>query len=202
MNKVMSGTPRGWPFASRPLAVLVASVQGSSGCAGDHPNCSAGVDDHRAGTEDDPCDVGVARHSLDGCCGDRRRELHVRRRRSRQSLECFERRRDLEVWALTRVLRHEPGIERMERQLDDRIALAMLQAAIVALAHRPRERLEGRPQGRAADRVQLTADLDRPVFPHAQLQASLLYRNAMFLLDALAVERMPQALAVMPEPSG
>ena len=106
------------------------------------------------------------------------------------------------MWALARVLWHEPGIERMKRQFDDGVALTMLEGPIVALAHRLSERFEGRPQGGAADRVQLTADLDRPVFPHAQLQASFLYRNAMFLLDALAVERMPQALAVMPEPSG
>jgi hypothetical protein len=119
-----------------------------------------------------------------------------------KSSQCFKSRSDLEVWALARVLWHQAGVERMKRQFDDRIALAMLEGPIVALAHRLRERLEGRPQGCPANRVQLTADLDRPVFPHAQLQASFLHRDTMFLLHALAVERMPQALAVMPEPSG
>jgi len=58
-------------------------------------------------------------------------------------LERFEGRRDLEVWALARVLRHEPGIERMKRQFDQPIAKATLEAAIVALAHRLCEQLEG-----------------------------------------------------------
>ncbi len=92
--------------------------------------------------------------------------------------------------ALARVLRHEPGIERMKRQLDDGIALATLEATFVSLTHRLREWFEGGAQGRSADRVQLTADLDRPVFPHAQLQASLLDRNAMILLHAFRVERV------------
>jgi hypothetical protein len=92
--------------------------------------------------------------------------------------------------ALARVLRHEPGIERMKRQLDDCIALATFEATFVSLTHRLREWFEGGAQGRSADRVQLTADLDRPVVPDAQLQASLLDRNAMILLHAFRVERV------------
>src|ERR1700730_8165160 len=104
--------------------------------------------------------------------------------------------------ALARVLRHESGVERMKRQLDDRIALATIEGAIVALAHRLRERLEGRPQCRAADRGEAGADLYRAVFPNAQLEAALLHRDAMILLHALPVERVAQSLAVMPKASG
>jgi len=38
--------------------------------------------------------------------------------------------------------------------------------------------------------VQLSTDLQRPVFPDAQLQTSLLDRNAMILLNAFRVERV------------
>ena len=121
-----------------------------------------------------------------------------------KSAQCFECRGDLEMWTLARVLWHQAGVKRMKRQFDDRIALTMLEGPIVALAHRLRERFEGRPQGRAADRVQLTADLDRPVFPHAQLQASFLaYMDAFWVLMLLALAAVPLALSLRKvKPSG
>jgi len=78
----------------------------------------------------------------------------------------------------------------MKRQLNDCIALATLEATFVSLTDRLREWLKGGAKGRSADRIQLTADLNRPVFPHAQLQAAALDCNAMILLDAFRVERV------------
>ena len=46
----------------------------------------------------------------------------------------------------------------MRRELDERIRLAMLEAAVVALAHWLGERLESGAYGRSTDRVQLAAD--------------------------------------------
>ena len=75
-----------------------------------------------------------------------------------KSAKRFKRRRDLEVRPLARVLRHQPGIEGMRCELDERIGLAMLEAAVVALAHRLGKRLESGAYGRSTDRVQLAAD--------------------------------------------
>src|SRR5260370_3553001 len=93
--------------------------------------------------------------------------------------------------ALARVLGHEPRIERMKRQLDDRVALSTLEAAIVTLAHGLRERLDGRPQGGSADRVQLAADENRPIVPDRELQPALLDRDALLPRHTLPVEHVP-----------
>jgi len=158
MNHVMCGTPGGSAFTSWPPAVLVADIQRAAGRPGDHSSRPANVHHDRVGAEDDPRNVRIACQALHRHGRYRGRELHVGRRRSRESLQRFEGRRDLKVWALARVLRHEPRIERMKRQLDDRIALATLEAAIVALAHRLCKRLECGAQGRATDRVELATD--------------------------------------------
>src|SRR2546428_1958989 len=167
----MSRAPGRGAFASRPLAVLVAGIQCAAGSAGDHANRSADVDQHGARTEHDPRDISVAPKALYGRGRDRRRELHVGGWGSRQSLQGFEGRGDLEMWALARVLRHEPGIERMKRQFDERIALATIKGAIVALAHRLRERLEGRPQPPPPDRVGLAPDEYQAGFPNPDTEA-------------------------------
>src|SRR5260370_41507186 len=103
--------------------------------------------------------------------------------------------------ALARVLRYEPGIERMKRQFDERIALATIKGAIVALAHRLRERFDGRPQRRATDRVQLPADKNRTVFRDGELKTALLDGDALIMGDAFRVEGMTQSQAVVPEPT-
>src|SRR5690348_9323735 len=101
--------------------------------------------------------------------------------------------------ALARVLRHQPSIERMKRELDDRVALTTLERAIVALAHRLRERLDCRPQRCSTDRVQLAADENRPILPDAELKASLLNRNSLIMLQPFGIERVAQAHAIVPE---
>src|ERR1700682_3768576 len=195
----MSGTPGGGPLAPWPAAVLVAGVQRSAGRTRNHSRRPADVDHDRVRTEHDPGDVPITRESLHRDRRDRRRELHVRRSRSRQSLQRFEGRRDLEVWALARVLRHQPSIERRERQLDDRIALAMLEAAIVALAHRLCKRLECGAHRRATDRVEPTTDKNRSIVPDAELEPALLDGDALLLCHALRIERMAEPHAVVPE---
>jgi len=70
--------------------MLIASVEGAAGCAGDQAGCSADVDDDRTRTEYNPRNVRVAREPLHGHGGDRRRELHIGSRRSRQPPERFE----------------------------------------------------------------------------------------------------------------
>ena len=117
-------------------------------------------------------------------------------------MQRFEGRRDLKVWALARVLRHEPGIEGMRRELDERIALPMFETAVVSLAHGLREGLECGAHGRSTDRVQLAADENRPVVPDGELEPALLNRDSLLPGYALRIERVAQARAVVPETSG
>ncbi len=104
--------------------------------------------------------------------------------------------------ALARVLGYQPGVEGMRRELDERIGLAMLETAVVSLAHGLRDGLEGGAHGRSTNRVQLAADEKRPIVPDGELEPALLNRDALLPGDALRIERMAQAHAVVPEAPG
>ena len=67
VDEVMSRAPRRGAFTSRPLAVLVAGVQRTTGCAGDYAHRSAHVDHDGARTEHDSCNIPVTRQALHGC---------------------------------------------------------------------------------------------------------------------------------------
>src|SRR5260370_33779860 len=101
--------------------------------------------------------------------------------------------------ALARVLRHQPGLQGMRRELGEGIGLALLEPAVVALAHGLRQGLESGAHGRSPDWVQLAADEKRPIFPDGELEAALLNRDALLPRDALRIDRMPQAHAVVPD---
>src|SRR6202011_144951 len=121
---------------------------------------------------------------------------------SRQSLERLERRRDLQVGSLARVLGHQAGIEGMRCELDERVGRAMLETAVVSLAHGLREGLEGGAHGSSTNRVQLAADEKRPIVPDGELQAALFNRDSLLPGYSLRIERMAQAHAVVPQTTG
>jgi hypothetical protein len=100
------------------------------------------------------------------------------------------------------MLRHEAGIEGMHRELDERICLALLETAVVALAHGLRQGLEGGAHGRSTDRVQLAADQQRPIVPDGELEPAFLDGNALIPLDPFWIECVAQPDAVVPEAPG
>ena len=90
----------------------------------------------------------------------------------------------------------------MRRELDERIGLAMLETAVVSLAHGLSQGLEGGAHGRSTDRVQLAADEKGSIVPDGELEPALLNRDSLLAGHALGIERMAQTHAVVPQTTG
>src|SRR6202022_3977111 len=90
----------------------------------------------------------------------------------------------------------------MRRELDERVGLAMLETAVVSLAHGLCEGLECCAHGRSTNRVQPAADKKRSILPYAELKPTLLHGDTLLLHHALGIERVPKPHAVVPETPG
>src|SRR2546430_7904485 len=159
MRQMVRRGPARRAVATRPNAAAVAHLERLALRTGDHPPSPADVDDRGVGAEQDSGDRAVARKSLDSLRRDWQRELHLRRRRTGKAEKRLERRRDLQVWPRARLA----IVERMHREIDERVGQPPREQAMVVLTHALGERLQRRAQSRAADLVEGPAHRDQTV---------------------------------------
>src|SRR2546428_10740004 len=88
VDEVMTVAPGGWPLATRPLAVLVASDQRAAPRTPDRPLGPADVDRHPA-LHEDPGDSAAAGPALHRLGGDRKGELGLGARRTEKAKHRF-----------------------------------------------------------------------------------------------------------------
>jgi len=182
VHYVVRGAPFRRPIASsRPPAVTVAGVERATRRPGDSPLGAADVDDRGVGTEKDAGDRAVAGQSLHCLRRDRQRELHLRRRRAGETEKSLQRSRDLKLRA----------VQRVHRELDQRIRQPPRIATTVVLSRSLGQRLQCCAQRRTPDLVEHAADRDHAVIGIGQGQLPHLDALNLFLDDPRGVSRMP-----------
>ena len=134
--------PCGGPLASWPHTATVASGERTPRRARRHALETADIDDSRRRIQQHACDTRVAGEPLHRRGGYRRGEGQLARRSPLETEERLHRRGHLEVRAHSVLLRDESRIERVIRQLDQRIGEALVTRPIIAGAAPPCQRLE------------------------------------------------------------
>src|SRR3989442_11702735 len=143
VDEVMTVAPGGWPLATRPLAVLVASDQRAAPRTPDRPLRATDVDRHRV-LHEDPGDAAVAGPALHRLGGDRKGELGLGARRTEKAKQRFDRTGDLHL---------DGDLAAGRCELDQGVRQPLRPFAVIKLSHRLGQGPPGGPAHRTAGAV-------------------------------------------------
>jgi len=105
------------------------------------------------------------------------------------------------VRSLAGPLRHQPGVESVRRELNQRVGESAFAAAVIFGSGRTSERLQRRAQSSPARRVQPPVYQQRPVLTRTELQPAPLDGVRFVGGEALRVRGVANVMAEAPEPT-